>query len=126
VVETFSEIEDSICVGQRRQNDTDERVILFSKMNSGHKFDAGLVQRLKAAIRQRYSTRHVPKFIFEVTDIPYTVNGKKCEINVKQIVSGHSATVSGTVANPESLIQYKQYFDLPIEGDDQARLSSRL
>lgn len=126
MVETFSEVEDSICVGQRRQKDSDERVLLFAKMKVGHQLDDGLVQRLNAAIRQKYSTRHVPRFIFAVTDIPYTVNGKKCEINVKQIVSGHSATASGTVANPESLLQYRQYFDLPAEGDGQTKLLSRL
>ncbi|TVY88315.1 Acetoacetyl-CoA synthetase, partial [Lachnellula willkommii] len=88
VTEAFPEIEDSICVGQRRKSDVDERVLLFVKMKTGQVFTADLATRINLAIRQRYSSRHVPKYVFEVADIPYTVNGKKCEINIKQIVSG--------------------------------------
>ena len=41
-----------------------------------------------------------------------TVNNKKIEIAVKQIVSGTSLKPSGAVANPESLQLYAKYFDL--------------
>jgi acetoacetyl-CoA synthetase len=43
----------------------------------------------------------------------YTVNGKRIEIAVKQIVSGSDLKPSGTVANPESLQLYYKYRDLP-------------
>ena len=42
----------------------------------------------------------------------YTVNGKKVEIAVKQIVSGSTLKPSGTVANPESLQLYYKYREL--------------
>jgi acetoacetyl-CoA synthetase len=42
----------------------------------------------------------------------YTVNGKKIEIAVKQIVSGSDLKPSGTVANPESLNLYYKYRDI--------------
>jgi acetoacetyl-CoA synthetase len=42
----------------------------------------------------------------------YTVNGKKIEIAVKQIVSGSNLKPSGTVANPESLQLYYRYRDI--------------
>jgi hypothetical protein len=42
----------------------------------------------------------------------YTVNGKKIEIAVKQIVSGSNLKPSGTVANPESLNLYYKYRDI--------------
>lgn len=41
--------------------------------------------------------------------IKYTVNGKKIEIAVKQIVSGVDVVPSGTVANPEVLQLYYRY-----------------
>ncbi|KAH6977418.1 acetoacetyl-synthase [Ilyonectria sp. MPI-CAGE-AT-0026] len=113
VVDSFPQIADSICVGQRRDSDADERVLLFIKMNTGSKYTDDLVKGLKTAIRTRYTPRHVPSFIFEVADIPYTVNGKKCEINVKHIVCCRKATVSGTVANPEALKLYTQFQNLP-------------
>ncbi|CAK7199033.1 hypothetical protein SEUCBS139899_001701 [Sporothrix eucalyptigena] len=114
VTETFLEIADTLCIGQKRATDLDERVLLFVKMHPGKgPLTPAIVDRLRSAIRSKYTSRHVPRYIFEVADIPYTVNGKKCEINVKHIVSGRKAAVSGTVANPEVLKLYEQYRDLP-------------
>lgn len=113
VTETFPEIKDSLCVGQRRDRDADERVLLFVMMKEGVSYTLDLERKLKAAIRKRHTTRHVPKYIFEVEDIPYTVNGKKCEINVKHIVCGRDMAVSGTVANPQALKFYTRFRDLP-------------
>uniref|UniRef100_A0A0W0FQT6 AMP-dependent synthetase/ligase domain-containing protein n=1 Tax=Moniliophthora roreri TaxID=221103 RepID=A0A0W0FQT6_MONRR len=110
VLESFSShIDDSICVGQRRPGDKDERVLLFLKMRLGHPFTKVLENEICNAIRKSLSARHVPAYIFEVEDIPYTVNGKKIEIAVKQIVSGSSLKPSGTVANPESMQLYYKY-----------------
>ncbi|CAA7261760.1 unnamed protein product [Cyclocybe aegerita] len=124
VMEQFSEsLDDSLCIGQRRPQDKDERVLLFLKMRAGHQFTPDLVARIKDAIRKGLSARHVPAYIFEVTDIPYTVNGKKIEIAVKQIVSGSNMQPSGTVANPESLQFYYKYRDLEsVVGGTKAKL----
>ena len=71
VLETFSvSIDDSLCIGQRRPQDKDERVLLFLKMRPGHKFTPELVLDIKTSIRKGLSTRHVPSYIFEVSDIP--------------------------------------------------------
>lgn len=64
------EIVDSICVGQRRPTDPDERVMLFLLMKPSAAFTADLVARVKSAIRIELSPRHVPKFIFETPEIP--------------------------------------------------------
>jgi hypothetical protein len=41
------------------------------------------------------------------------LNGKKVEIAVKQIVSGNvKMQVSGTVGNPESLEEYRQFVEV--------------
>lgn len=126
VTDTIPELADSICVGQKRSIDPDERVLLFVKMKPGAILTTQLVKKIQTAIRERYSPRHVPMCIFEVADIPYTVNGKKCEINIKQIVSGRQVAVSGTVANPKALELYKQYEDLPAEKPKSATRSSKL
>ena len=44
--------------------------------------------------------------------VQYTVNGKKIEIAVKQIVSGSTLKPSGTVANPDSLKLYYKFRDV--------------
>lgn len=70
-MEQFSEkVNDSLCVGQRRPQDENERVLLFLKMRPGHKLDPELVLNIKTAIRKGLSARHVPAFVFEVIDIP--------------------------------------------------------
>jgi acetoacetyl-CoA synthetase len=113
VMEQFSDVvDDSICVGQRRLQDEDERVLLFVKMREGNTLTEVLKERIGSSIKSALSARHVPSFIFEVKDIPYTVNGKKIEIAVKQIVSGSELKPSGTVANPESLQLYYKYRDI--------------
>jgi acetoacetyl-CoA synthetase len=112
VTEAFHEIDDAICIGQQRKGDANESIVLFLKLKSGVKLTKDLEERVKRAIQERHTHRHVPRYIFEIADIPYTVNGKKCEINVKHIVCGRETTVSGTVANPESLKLYEPYFNI--------------
>jgi acetoacetyl-CoA synthetase len=71
VLETFSSsVDDSLCIGQRRPQDKDERVLLFLKMRPGQKFTPKLVADITTAIRKGLSARHVPSYIFEVSDIP--------------------------------------------------------
>ncbi|KAG7091380.1 hypothetical protein E1B28_010418 [Marasmius oreades] len=105
-------IDDTLCIGQRRTEDKHERVLLFVKMRPGCSLTKKLEGEIRSAIKNVLSTRHVPEYIFEVEDIPYTVNGKKIEIAVKQIVSGSTMKPSGTVANPESLKLYYKYKDI--------------
>ena len=63
-------IDDAICVGQRRPQDKDERVLQFIKMRAGQKLDAAFEEALRAAIRAALSRRHVPEYIFEVEELP--------------------------------------------------------
>ncbi|KAI0550838.1 hypothetical protein F4679DRAFT_194883 [Xylaria curta] len=103
------QIADSICVGQRRPRDNDENVMLFLLMRPGHKFNQQLVRDVKEAIKKEMTKRHVPKYVFETPEIPTTVNLKKVELPVKQIVSGHIIKPSGTLLNPQSLDYYYQF-----------------
>ncbi|KAI1415253.1 acetoacetyl-coenzyme A synthetase [Hypoxylon sp. FL1857] len=102
-------VADSICVGQRRPQDNDESVMLFLLMRPGHKFDRKLVNEVKEAIKTERTKRHVPKYVFETPEIPTTVNLKKVELPVKQIVSGQIVKPSGTLLNPKSLDYYYQF-----------------
>lgn len=109
VVAQDSSIADSVCVGQRRDHDADESVILFVQMAQGHDFNRAVTRRLNDAIRSSLSPRHVPKYIFPVSGVPYTVNGKKVEILVKNLVSGKEVKISPTIMNPEILDSYKEF-----------------
>jgi acetoacetyl-CoA synthetase len=71
------DIEDAICVGRRRETDSDETVVLFIKISQGKVCNDGLRDRIKAVIRKELSARHVPGVIDQCFSIPVTGNGKK-------------------------------------------------
>ncbi|KAG0003727.1 hypothetical protein BGZ65_001406 [Modicella reniformis] len=112
IVDTYPEVEDSLCVGQTLKDAADERVVLFLKVagDAQQPLDQDLVNRIKTHIRNQLSPRHVPAFILRTADIPYTINGKKVEIAVKKIISGKTVVPSGTLVNPESL---ELYYNIP-------------
>ena len=58
-------------------------------------------------IKENCSPRHVPYKIFQIEDIPYTINGKKVEIAVRNILENKDVTNLDALANPESLEHYK-------------------
>ena len=110
VVENFSEVTDSLVVGQKWGDD--ERVILFVKLTEGTSLHNKFIQKIKKNIRSECSPRHIPKKIIEIADIPYTINGKKVEIAVKKIIHGEDVPNRDALANPESLIFYQNLPDL--------------
>ncbi|GJN75426.1 hypothetical protein PLICBS_009525 [Purpureocillium lilacinum] len=117
-----AEVAESLCVGQRRETDLDERVVLFLLMRPGRKLDAALVAKIKDTIAREMTKRHVPKYIFEVPDIPVTVNGKKVELPVKSIISGKTVKPSGTLLNPKSLEFFYQFQKIEDVAPPQAKL----
>ena len=113
-------------MGQRRPQDTDERVFLFVKTKGDLPLTPSLVAKAKGAISSRLTPRHQPKYIFQVPDIPYTINGKKIELAVKQIISGRAITPSGAVANPESLKFYERFREVERLAQESRAESARL
>ena len=110
VIDTFDEVEDSLVVGQKWEDD--ERVILFVKLNKKCSFTENLTKQIKQSIRNNCSPRHVPAIVLETKDIPYTINGKKVEIAVKKIIHGDTVTNKDALANPESLDLYQNLNEL--------------
>ncbi|KAK7430357.1 hypothetical protein QQZ08_003105 [Neonectria magnoliae] len=105
-----AEVAESLCVGQRRPTDGDERVVLFLLMREGARLrEMGLEEKIRERIGSDLTKRHVPRYIFEAPDIPTTVNGKKVELPVKQIISGQTIKPSGTLVNPQSLDFFYQF-----------------
>ncbi|MCK4407257.1 MAG: acetoacetate--CoA ligase [Bacteroidales bacterium] len=105
VVENMEEIDDSVVVGQKFEDD--ERVILFVKLNNKFNLTDELKKKIASIIRTNCSPRHVPAVILDVPDVPYTINGKKVEIAVKKIIHGEEVKNKDAFANPESLNYYK-------------------
>ncbi len=102
VVEAFPEVADSVVV---HREETDE-LLLFVALAPGCALDGGLRARLRAALRQELSPRHVPDAISAVPGVPRTLSGKKLEVPLKRILGGVAPGVAasrGSLANPEAL-----------------------
>jgi acetoacetyl-CoA synthetase len=109
-VEALDEIADSIVVGQNWQNDV--RVILFVKLAPGVELSEELASKIKATIRSNTTPRHVPAKIIAVDDIPYTINMKKVEKAVWNVIHNEPVLNLDALANPDSLEQYKNLKEL--------------
>ncbi|CAO2655214.1 Nn.00g102780.m01.CDS01 [Neocucurbitaria sp. VM-36] len=110
VLEHFpEEVADALCIGRRRETDTDETVVLFLKMEKGHQFTSELIEKIKSTIKKALSARHVPSIVDECPEIPVTTNGKKVEGAVKQILCGMNVKTSASVANDECLDWYREW-----------------
>ncbi len=101
VMARIEEIDDCVVVGQQWQGDV--RVVLFVRMKEGFDLSDALRERIKNDLRQNASPRHVPAKIIAVADIPYTLNMKKVELAVRQVIHGHEVKNKDALKNPESL-----------------------
>ncbi|KAK3674893.1 hypothetical protein LTR78_005237 [Recurvomyces mirabilis] len=108
----------SLCVGRRRPQDKDEDVFLFVQMAAGQSLTPAFRAEIKAALRTALSPRHVPRFVLEVPDIPVTINGKKVETAVKQVLGGKDVQASNTVMNPGMIPYFKRFRDIESEPRD--------
>lgn len=107
-VENMEEIEDSLVIGQDWKGEV--RVILFIKLAPGYELTDELKARIKKNVREAASPRHVPARIIEVPDVPYTLNMKKVELAVKNVIEGKPVKNKDSLKNPEVL---DFYGDLP-------------
>ena len=105
VVDSFPEIVDSLVVDTGRLG-AEGRLVLFVQLAQGQELGDDLVQRLRAALRQQLSPRHVPDQIVSVPGVPRTLSGKKLEVPVRKILLGTpvaEAADPSALANPEVL-----------------------
>ena len=103
-VEQLEEVEDSVVVGQKWDNDV--RVILFVKLAPGFDLTDNLKNKIRKTIRVHASPRHVPAKIIPVPDIPYTLNMKKVELAVKKVIHNQEVKNKDALRNPEALDFY--------------------
>ena len=105
-VENMCEIEDTIVVGKPDDGDVD--VVLCVKLVEDAILDSEMQDNIREVIRSKTTPRHVPKYIFSVTDIPYTISGKKVEKAVLSTIIGKEIKNKDALANPDCLSQYSK------------------
>jgi acetoacetyl-CoA synthetase len=84
-------------------------IVLFVVLREGTELDAALEERIRRALRDECSPRHVPDEIREVAEVPRTLSGKLLEVPVKRILLGADPETSASrdaLANPAALDQF--------------------
>lgn len=104
-MENLPEVADSLAVGQNYQDD--QRVILFVKLAAGFELTDELQNKIRKMLRENASPRHVPAVILEAPEIPYTLNMKKVESAVTNILNGRAVSNRDALINPGSLEFYE-------------------
>jgi acetoacetyl-CoA synthetase len=104
-MEKLEEIADSLAIGQNWQGD--QRIILFVKLAAGFGLTEDLKNKIRKTLRENASPRHVPTLIMEAPDIPYTLNMKKVESAVTNIINGRPVVNRDALINPGSLDYYQ-------------------
>jgi acetoacetyl-CoA synthetase len=87
VVEGFDEVADSLVVDTSSLGSDDGELLCFVVLAGGAALD-DVEPRLRAALREELSPRHVPDRFLVVDAVPRTLSGKKCEVPVKRILAG--------------------------------------
>ncbi|MGB2853293.1 MAG: acetoacetate--CoA ligase [Dehalococcoidia bacterium] len=109
-MEKLEEVADSLAIGQSWQGD--QRIILFVVLNEGYHLTEDLKSKIRKTLRENASHRHVPARIIQVPDIPYTLNMKKMESVVTNIIHGRPVVNREALINPESLDYYEDLKEL--------------
>ena len=90
--------------------DNEEKIVLFLKLNSGQSLTPEIKKNVRLQLKQKASPRHMPQMIVQVSQIPYTKNGKKCEVNVKKILRGEQFIVQeSTLMSENSFDEYLSF-----------------
>ena len=103
-VDPLPEVTDSIVVSRSTGGDTE--IVLAVVLADGVALDEPLVARIKQAVRDANTPRHVPSHILAVDQVPYTRSGKKVEKAVTKILAGQHVDNRSALANPEALDEY--------------------
>lgn len=100
-VQKIDSIEDSLAIGQQYHDN--QRIVLFVKMKQGRELTADVEKAIRKILKENASPRHVPEIILATPDIPRTMNGKKVESSITNIINGRNVTNRDALANPEIL-----------------------
>ena len=96
------------CIAVEHQNGNDTQVILFLKLYPNKLINDEFILKIRNQIKNLLSPKHIPAKMIQVQDIPKTKNGKIVELTVKRIINNELVLNLNSLANPESLLEYKK------------------
>ncbi|CAB3393443.1 Acetoacetyl-coenzyme A synthetase [Kyrpidia spormannii] len=104
-VESLPEVMDSLVIDLEGMEGS-SFMPLFVVLQEGIELDDGLKKKIRDQIRKNLSPRHVPDEIYQIREVPRTLNGKKLEVPIKKILLGtpvHKAVNLDSTANPDAV-----------------------
>ncbi len=110
-IEALPEVLDSMVVDLEYLG-RDSYMPLFVVLREGFTLDAAMQAKLANAIKTALSPRFVPNEIFQVSEIPRTLTGKKQELPIKKLLLGQKLEKvlnQDAMANPACLDWYVQF-----------------
>ena len=102
-LDTLPEVTGAVVVGWTPPDQSDEVIVLCVVPAPGQALDATLEQKIRRAVREQTSPRHVPHHIFALSEVPVTRSGKPVELSVKAILAGRPISNREALANPQVL-----------------------
>ncbi|AXB45824.1 acetoacetate--CoA ligase [Amycolatopsis albispora] len=107
VVENFDQVADSLVIDTSAAGAEGE-LLCFLVLAPGASLEE-IEPALRKELRSALSPRHVPDRFVVVSEVPRTLNGKKCEVPVKKILSGvapERAVSRDALMNPDALTPF--------------------
>jgi acetoacetyl-CoA synthetase len=111
VVERVPSVKDALVLNLELQGGQ-HFMPLFVVLEEGVGLNETIKNDIAKALKTAYSPRHVPDEIIAVSDLPYTISGKKMEAPVKKILMGipvAKAVNLGSMRNPQSIDFFLAY-----------------
>jgi acetoacetyl-CoA synthetase len=105
VVEAFPEVVDSLVIDTSGATNPAGELLCFVVLAPDVRLDE-IEPKLRQALRAELSPRHVPDRFIAIDEVPRTLNGKKCEVPVKKILTGttpEQAVSQDALRNPDAL-----------------------
>ncbi len=101
-------ISGAVVVGWKPPEQSDEVVVLCVVLSGGRQLDNETEKEIRRTIREKCSPRHVPHYIFSISEVPVTRSGKTVELTVKAILAGKAVSNRNALANPQVLEEFEQ------------------
>lgn len=79
---------------------------LFVQLADNMTLNENLIHEIKTELRTKCSPRHIPDEILIISEIPYTLTGKKMEIPVRKVLMGNPVNTAfniDSMKNPKSI-----------------------
>lgn len=116
-IESLDEIADSIIVNLDLPGGN-FFMPLFVVLREGLTLTNEIEDKIRKALREKYSPRHVPDRIYQIAAVPYTLTGKKMEVPVRKILLGVSvdkAASRDAMANPGAIAFFANFAETQTE-----------